>query len=201
MGPFPSSFGKQYILVCVDYVSKWVEAIPSPTNDAKVVIKFLKKLFSRFGVPQAVISDGGSHFCNKQFELLLKKYGVHHRVATPYHSQTSGQVEITYRKIKKILGKTVGSSRKDWASKLDDALWAYQTTFKTPIGMSPYRLVFGKACHLPVELEHCAYWAIKALNFDIKAADERCLLQLNEFDKFRFQAYENTKLFKEKTKW
>ena len=65
MGPFLSSFGNQYILVGVDYVSKWVEAIPSPTNDAKVVIKFFKKLFSIFGVPRAVISDGGSHFCNK----------------------------------------------------------------------------------------------------------------------------------------
>ena len=89
MGPFSSSFENQYILVGVDYGFKWVEAIPSPINYAKVVIRFFKKLFSRFGVPRVMISDGGSHFCNKQFELLLKRYGVHHRVATPYHPQTS----------------------------------------------------------------------------------------------------------------
>ena len=109
-------------------------------------------------------------------------------------------MEVTNKEIKKILEKIVGSSRKDWASKLDDALWAYRISYKSPIGMSPYRLVFGKAFHLPVELEHHAYWAIKALNFDIKAASERRLLQLNELDEFQFQAYENTKLFKEKTK-
>ena len=89
MGPFLSSYGNRFILVGVDYVSKWAEAVASPTNDAKVVMKFLKKLFTRFGVPRAIISDGGSHFCNKQFASLLKKYGVHHRVGTPYHPQTS----------------------------------------------------------------------------------------------------------------
>ena len=95
MGPFPSSCGNRFLLVGVDYVSKWAEVLASPTNDAKVVIRFLKKLFNRFGVPRAIISDGGSHFCNKQFEALLKKYGVHHKVATPYHPQISGQVEVT----------------------------------------------------------------------------------------------------------
>ena len=116
-GPFLLFFGNRYILVGVDYVSKWVEAIPSPMNNAKVMIRFLKKVFIIFGVPRAVISDGGSHFYNKQFELLLKRYGVHHRVATPYHPQTSGQVEVTNREVKKILEKIlekiVGSSRKD----------------------------------------------------------------------------------------
>ena len=94
MGPFPMSFDYSYILVGVDYVSKWVEAIPFKRNDHRVVIKFLKEnIFSRFGVPKAIISDGGTHFCNKLFELLLAKYGVKHKVATPYHPQTSGQVE------------------------------------------------------------------------------------------------------------
>ncbi|CAL9025932.1 unnamed protein product [Prunus brigantina] len=167
----------------------------------QVVISFLKaNIFTRFGTPRAIISDGGSHFVNQAFAALLKKYGITHKVATPYHPQTSGQVEISNGEIKHILEKTVNSTRKDWSMRLDDALWAYRTAYKTPIGMSPYRLVFGKPCHLPVELEHRAYWAIKAFNFDMKAAGEKRRLQLNELEELRHEAYENAKLYKEKTK-
>ncbi|GJW25094.1 reverse transcriptase domain-containing protein [Tanacetum coccineum] len=143
-----------------------VEAKALPTNDARVVVKFLKSLFSRFGAPRAIISDRGTHFCNEKFEKVMSKYGVTHRLSTAYHPQTSGQVEVTNRGLKRILERTVGENRASWSDKLDDALWAFQTAYKTPIGCTPYKLVYGKSCHLPVELEYKAYWALKHDNFD-----------------------------------
>ncbi|GJV17476.1 reverse transcriptase domain-containing protein [Tanacetum coccineum] len=146
-----------YILVAVDYLSKWVEAKALPTNDARVVCKFLKSLFARFGAPRAIISDRETHFCNDQFAKVMLKYGVTHRLSTAYHLQTSGQVEVSNRGLKRILERTVGENRASWSDKLDDSLWAFRTTYKTPIGCTPYKLVYGKACHLPIELEHKAY--------------------------------------------
>ncbi|GJZ77299.1 reverse transcriptase domain-containing protein [Tanacetum coccineum] len=125
MGPFPSSRGNKYILVAVDYLSKWFEVKALLTNDARVVV--------------------------------MLKYGVTHRLSTAYHPQTSGQVEVSNRGLKRILERTVGENRASWSDKLDDALWAFRTAFKTPIGCTPYKLVYGKACHLPIELKHKAY--------------------------------------------
>nr|GFA67083.1 reverse transcriptase domain-containing protein [Tanacetum cinerariifolium] len=157
MGPFPSSKGNKYILVAVDYLSKWVEAKALLTNDARVVVKFLKSLFSRFGTPKAIISDRGTHFCNDQFSRVMAKYGVTHRLSTAYHPQTSGQVEVTNHGLKRVLERMVGENRASWSDKLEDVLWAFRTAFKTSIRCTPYRLVYGKACHLPLDLEHKAY--------------------------------------------
>nr|GEZ94518.1 reverse transcriptase domain-containing protein [Tanacetum cinerariifolium] len=120
--PFSSSKGNKYILVVVDYLSKWVEAKALPTNDARVVVKILKSLFSRFGTPKAIISDRGTYFCNDQFSRVMSKYGVTHRLSTAYHPQTSGQVEVTNRGLKRILERTVGENRALWSDKLEDAL-------------------------------------------------------------------------------
>jgi len=146
-----------------------------------------------------VISDGGSHFISN-FEKLLQKLVVKHKMATPYHPQTSGQIEVSNRQIKAILEKTVSNSRKDWSSKLDDALSAYRTAYKTPIGMTPFKLIYGKTCYLPVELEHKAYWAIRNLNLDPNLAGEKRKLQLSELEELRIDAYENARIYKERTK-
>ncbi|GJT71271.1 reverse transcriptase domain-containing protein [Tanacetum coccineum] len=200
MGPFPSSRGNKYILVAVDYLSKWVEAKALPTNDARVVVKFLKSLFARFGTPRAIISDRGTHFCNDQFAKVMLKYGVTHRLSTAYHPQTSGQVEVSNRGLKRILERTVGENRASWSDKLDDALWAFRTAFKTPIGCTPYKLVYGKACHLPIELEDKAYWALKHCSFDLKTTADHRKIQMNELNELRDQAYENSLIYKEKMK-
>ncbi|GJR94363.1 reverse transcriptase domain-containing protein [Tanacetum coccineum] len=177
-----------------------VEAKALPTNDARVVCKFLKSLFARFGTPRAIISDRGTHFCNDQFAKVMLKYGVTHRLSTAYHPQTSGQVEVSNRGLKRILERTVGENRASWFDKLDDALWAFRIAFKTPIGCTPYKLVYGKACHLPIELEHKAYWALKHCNFDLKTAGDHQKVQMNELNELRDQAYENSLIYKEKTK-
>nr|GEW35405.1 reverse transcriptase domain-containing protein [Tanacetum cinerariifolium] len=151
MGPFPSSKGNKYILVVVDYLSKWVEKMALPTNDDQVVVKFLKSLFARFGTPRAIISDRGENHAS-------------------------------------------------WSDKLDDALWAIRTAFKTPIGCTPNKLVYRKACHLPIELEHKVYWALKHYNFDLKTVGDHQKVQLNKLNKLHDQAYKNSLIYKEKPK-
>nr|GFB44854.1 reverse transcriptase domain-containing protein [Tanacetum cinerariifolium] len=198
MGPFPSSKGNKYILIAVDYLSKWVEAKALPTNDARVVVKFLKSLFFRFGTPKAIISDRGTHFYNDQFSRVMAKYRVTHRLSTTYHPQRSGQVEVTNRGLKCILKRTVGENRASWSDKLEDSLWAFRTAFKTSVSCTPYHLVYGKACHLPLELEHKAYWALKHANFDLKTAGDHRKLQLNELSELHNQAYENSLIYKKR---
>ncbi|GJZ96882.1 reverse transcriptase domain-containing protein [Tanacetum coccineum] len=175
----------------------------APPNDAELFANFFKEYLLRFGASCNHIVIQGTHFCNApvdQFAKVMLKYGVTHRLSTAYHPQTSGQVEVSNRGLKRILERTIGENRASWSDKLDDALWAFRTAYKTPIGCTPYKLVYGKACHLPIELEHKAYWALKHTNFDIKTAGDHRKVQLNELNELRDHAYENSLIYKEKTK-
>ncbi|GKA95539.1 reverse transcriptase domain-containing protein [Tanacetum coccineum] len=152
MRPFLKSQKFEYILVAVDYVSKWAEAQALPTNDARVVVTFLKKLFCHFGMPKALISDRGTQFCDKIIGKTIKRYGVNHRFSTSYHPQTSSQVENMNIAFKRILEKTVKDNPAIWSRKLDDAFWAFRTAYKTPTGTTPYKLIYGKNCHFHLKL-------------------------------------------------
>jgi transposase InsO family protein len=185
----------------VDYVSKWVEAMPCRKASTEESITMIKNvIFPRFGTPRILISHGGTHFTGKNFKKSLSKLGIEHRVFTAYHPQTNGQAEMSNRQLKSILNKTIEKGGKDWSNKLDGALWAYRTAFKTPIGMTPYQFVYGKACHLPVELEHKAYWAIKEMNFDLDAAVVKRIIQISELEEMRLKAYENASYTKRESK-
>nr|GEY53222.1 reverse transcriptase domain-containing protein [Tanacetum cinerariifolium] len=130
----------------------------------------------------------------------MLKYGITHRLAIVYHPQTSGHVEVSNHGLKSILEWTGGENHASWSDKLDDALWAFRTAFKTPIGCTLYKLVYEKACHLLIVLEHKAYWAMKHANFDLLTVDDHRKIQLNELNELHDQAYENYLIYKEKTK-
>ncbi|XP_070008352.1 uncharacterized protein [Nicotiana sylvestris] len=163
MDPFVSSCGNTYILITVDYVSKWVEAVALPNNEARSMVAFLKKnIFTRFGTPRAIISDEGHIFATNLLTLYLEN---------------------------------------ELSKKLDDALWAYRTTYKTPIKISPYQLVFRKVCHLTGELDHKTMWTLKKLNLDGDVAANLKMEHLNELDEFWYHAYASLSLYKEKMKY
>jgi hypothetical protein len=142
----------------------------------------------------------GSHFINANFRRYLKTQGVEHRVATPYHPPASGQVKTSNKQIKNILHNSIHEMGREWKDKLPEALWAYRTAYTTPIGMTPNQLVYGKTCHLPVELEYKSHWAIKKWHIDLPTVGVKRQMQLGELEELREKAYHNAMMYKEKSK-
>lgn len=148
------SHQKAYILVCIDYVTKWVEARAVTRETEQVVVDFLfEEIFSRYNTSREIVLDGGSQFTSHMIGTLMQKYGVKHRVTTPYHPQANGQVETTNKILENILKKIVASHHQDWAQKPPEALWVYRTTWQNTIRFSPFELVYGKSPLFLVEFE------------------------------------------------
>ncbi|GKB56590.1 reverse transcriptase domain-containing protein [Tanacetum coccineum] len=193
-----SSAEAEYVALSVSFVSA-----------IAISCKSLRTVFSEQCYPYSALPEDQFKYLVRRIGMrcltpadleFMLKYGVTHRLSTTYHPQTSGQVEVSNRGLKRILEKTIGENCASWSDKLYDALWAFRTAFKTPIGCTPYKLVYGKACHLPIELEHKAYWALKHCNFDLKTAGDHRKVQMNELNELRDQAYENSLIYKEKMK-
>nr|GEV62314.1 reverse transcriptase domain-containing protein [Tanacetum cinerariifolium] len=185
----PGTFRRCMMAIFHDMIEKTMEVFMDD---------FLEK--SHFMVKKGIVLGHKISMNGIEFAKFMLKYGVTHHLAIAYHPQTSRQVKVSNRGLKRILERTVGENRASWSDKLDDALWAFRTAFKTPIGCTPYKLVYKKACHLPIELEHKAYWALKHCNYDLLTASDHRKVQLNELNELRDQAYENSLIYKEKIK-
>jgi transposase InsO family protein len=154
IGPFNlKSNQKAYILVAMDYMTKWVEVEALSNTTEEVVIKFIFKLFVCYRLPREVITDGGSQFTTHRITTILGNYHIKHRVTSPYHPQGNGQVESTNKFLQEILTKIVSKNHHNWEAKLPNALWAYRTTWRNTTGYSPYHLVYGKEPFFPIEFE------------------------------------------------
>jgi hypothetical protein len=193
VGPFnPKSNQKAYILIAMDYMTKWVEAEALPNATEEVVIKFLFKLFVRYGLPREIITDGGSQFTGHRITATLDNYHIKHRVTSPYHPQANGQVESTNKVLEAILTKTVSTNRQNWATELPNALWAYRTTWRNTTGYSPYHLVYGKEPIFPIEFEIKTLRMAQEIGLNLTEAHKRRLQQLNELDEARLSVVEHT---------
>jgi hypothetical protein len=204
IGPInPPSNQKVYILVCTDYMTKWVEAKALHRATEEAVIKFLfTDIFTRFGMPRELVTDGGPPFSSHGFKATLQKYHIQQRMTTPYHPQANGQVESTNKVIEAILTKTVKENRKDWSDRLLEALWAYRTTWRNTTGFSPYELVYGKSVVFPVEFEIKTLRTALAANLDLTNAQTARLQQLNELEEKRLDAIQQTTVIQQqRSQW
>eukprot|EP00253_Pinus_taeda_P028586 PITA_28586 len=204
VGPInPPSNQRVYILVCTDYITKWVEAKALIKANEEAVLTFLfEEIFVRFGLPRELVTDGGPPFNSHGFKDMLQKYHIKHKMTTPYHPQVNGQVESSNKVIEAILTKTIKENRKDWFQRLPEALWAYRTTWRNTTGFSPYELVFGKNVIFPVEFEIKTLRTALDVNLDLTDAQIARLQQLQQLDEKRLDVvHQTTMIQQQRSRW
>lgn len=191
----PPSNGKSYILVCTNYVTKWVEArAMTHARDNKVAEFLYEKIFTKYGVPREIVSDQGPQFTSTLIAALVNEYNIRHRKSTPYHPQANGQVEIIKKDLEAILTKTRALHKKYWSNRLLETIWAYKTTWKTPISLTPFEMVYGKTTMMSIEFEHKTLRTTLQLNMTLSEAQRDRILQLNSLDELRKMVVQHIEL-------
>lgn len=204
IGPInPPSKQKMYILVCTDYVTKWVEAKALPFSNEKYVVNFIfEDIFTCFDIPREIVTNQGFQFTSNMVEGLVEEYNIKHRKSTPDHPQANGQVESTNKVIEGILTKIVHLHRRDWAERLPEALLAYTTTWRNTTRHTPYEIFYGKQVLFPIEFQIRTLKMVAQLGLDLSKAQKHRLEKLNELDEIRQEAVQKTSIVQQqRAKW
>lgn len=201
-GPIePSSQEKSYILVCTGYVTKWAEAKPMKHPRDNNMEKFLyESIFTWFGVPWELQSNQGPQFTSNLITALMEENKIHHGKSSPYHPQANIKVEVTNHELEAILTKMVSLHKKDQASILLEALWAYRIAWKSTTGFSPFELLYGKSVVMPIKFEHKKLRTPLDLGMDLPTTQCDIILHLNGYAKWCKLALHNTELIEQQCK-
>jgi hypothetical protein len=193
-----ASNGHRYIMVAIDYFTKWVEAASYSTVSAAATEKFIRNnIITRYGIPHEIITDNGKNFVAQRIEEYLAQYKIKHHRSSPYRPQMNGAVEAANKNLIKILKKTV-ESRRDWHEKLPYALWAYRTSIRTSTGATPYSLVYGTEAVLPAEVEIPSLRILKEAELtDAEWVEDR-IAQLNLIDERRLNAIHHAQCYQKR---
>jgi hypothetical protein len=198
----PPSGKKRHILVCTDYMTKWDEVKAMKDATKQNVVAFLQEcIFSRFGYPREIVTNQGPQFTSRIIEEIMKEHNIHHRKSTPYHPQANGQAEVTNQELENILTIEISMNKKNWSKKLIEVAWAYNITWNTTTGLTPFELVYGKKVMLPIEFEYWTLRTITELDTDLPSTQREILSELNALDEYIMQILFNTEVVNQQRKY
>ena len=201
IGPFPipsKRLGARYIIIAVEYVTKWAEAEPIDTCSSEVAANFIyENIITQFGCPLTLISDQGTHFINKTIKNLTDQFHIDHRWSTTYHPQSNGAIEAFNKTLTKGLTKICSTDKDDWDEKISVVLWAYRTAYKRSTDQTPFRLVYGQEAVVPLHFRQQTPIIAQLLHVNVEQARKDRLFQLSKLEEHRLMAIQHQEIHKQ----